>query len=169
MPKKALFLLAEFDEDSQHICTSLYDLLKAKGFRGRQSKHLPYHFTLGQFDLSKEASLPLLMDEIAKDTKQIDLRMNHLGLFGLEVLFLEPAVNIELLQLVRQFFPKEGLGKHQFVAHTTILKDKEDEILRALPILAKNFKPFHARIEILTLYEFFPVRLIHRVKLKDSY
>jgi len=70
-----------------------------------------------------------------------------------------------LLKLQQSLFPEYGNGFHYWAAHATLLIDEPDVILKALPIVAENFKPFKARIESIALYEFFPKRLIKTYRL----
>jgi len=44
-------------------------------------------------------------------------------------------------------------GFHYWVAHTTLLIDKPETIVKALSIVPPNFKPFKARIESYTFAE----------------
>lgn len=74
----------------------------------------------------------------------------------------------ELLKLQQSFFPDCGNGYHFWAAHATLLIDEPNMILKALPIVGENFKPFTARIESVALYEFFPARFINECKLNHT-
>jgi hypothetical protein len=165
MNNKALYLLAQFDSNTQDILAGYYETLTQHGFIGKQTKGIPYHFTLGSCGTDEEENLKLKLDEVCRDFKPIEIKLDHIGLFGLNVLFIEPNMNFELLQLQNRFFNNCGNGFHPWTAHATILLDEPDEILRAIPILAANFKPFKACIESVGLYEFFPTRFIKECKL----
>ena len=165
MDNKALYLLAQFDDNTQEILAGYYEILRQQGFIGRQTKNIPYHFTLGSYGTEHEENLKIKLDEVCRDFKPIEIKLDHLGLFGMNVLFVEPNMNFELLQLQNSFFSNCGNGFHPWTAHATILLDEPDEILRAVPILAANFKPFKACIESVALYEFFPTRFIKKCEL----
>lgn len=167
MEEKALYLLAQFDRESQRRFEALYRALADEGFEGRQTKNIPYHFTLGQCDPSQEDALKGRLDAICAQTDRIEIWMDHIGLFGAAVLFLEPNMNFELLGLRQSFFPQCGSGCHPWAAHATLLLDERDEILRALPVVIDRFKPFRASIDSVGLYEFFPARFIRQAALRQ--
>ena len=159
----AYYFIAKLDGATQTRMAGYYDVLRAEGLIGSQTKDIPYHFTLDDYDIAEadEAALAAQMEEICAGTSQFDLRMDHLGLFGLRVLFLEPNVNFELLQLRRSFSPGDCGGAHRWAAHATVLLDEDpDAILRAIPLLARRFEPFIARVESVMLWEFPQKRLI---------
>ena len=160
MQDKALYLSAQFDKETQSILSGYYDALHQTGFVGKQTKNIPYHFTLGSQSVDYEEQLTDTLDKVCSNTRCIDINLSHIGLFGLNVLFIAPCMNFELLNLQQSFFRGCGTGSHNWVAHATLLIDEPETILKALPIVAANFKPFEARIESVGLYEFFPARLI---------
>jgi len=69
----------------------------------------------------------------------------------------------------QHFFPNCGNGYHPWTAHATLLLGEPETILKALPIVVENFKPFEAQIESVALYEFFPARLIMECRFKNVY
>ncbi|ERI93946.1 hypothetical protein HMPREF1982_01316 [Clostridiales bacterium oral taxon 876 str. F0540] len=165
MYNKSLYLLAEFDAETEKVLSDYYKILHQNGFVGSQTKDLPYHFTLGSYDGSQENRLIDELESICNKTSEIELRLDHIGLFGLNVLFVEPNMNFELLSLQKSFFNNCGNGYHQWTAHATLLIDEPENTLKALQILAQEFKPMYARIESVGLFEFFPTRFIKRCDL----
>lgn len=165
MSDKNLYLLAKFDDETQNKLTGYYDILTKHGFIGNQTKNIPYHFTLGSCGVDCETELLIKLNEICLKTKCFDINFAYIGLFGLNVLFIAPNMNFELQELQNNFFSDCGHGYHSWSAHATLLIDEPQTILKALPIIANNFKPFKARIESLALYEFFPARFINEFKL----
>jgi len=115
---------------------------------------------LGKYVADQEAQLAAKLTEVCGKTPCFDIRLSHIGLFGLNVMFVAPNMNFELLKLRQGFFADCGFGDDFWAAHATILMDKPQVILQALPVLAENFKPFTAKIESVGLYEFFPARLV---------
>jgi len=161
MPK-AFYFLAEFDGETQRRMAGYYNALREHGLTGQQTKGIPYHFTLGDLQ-GNEAALIARLEEICAETPVISFRIDHVGLFGLRVLFLEPCVTTELLGLQGAFFDE----KMPWTPHATVLLDENPEaILRAIPLLAEQFEPFEARVESVALYEFFPARRIRRCQLQ---
>lgn len=160
MDNKEFYILAQFDKDTQGVLSNYYNILRQQGFSGNQTKDVPYHFTLGKLSYSLLDQTMIKLDKICSETKPFDIRLDHIGLFGLNVLFIEPNMNLELLNLQKSLFSDCGNGCHLWTAHSTILMDNEKNILSALPCLTKNFKPFSAVIGKISLYSFSPTRLI---------
>jgi len=165
MQDKALYLLAEFDGETQKPLAEYFEVLSQNGFVGSQTKDIPYHFTLGSRGVEFENQMLDALEKICPETAAVDIHLDHIGLFGLNVLFAAPGMNCELLKLQQSFFPDCG-DCSAWAAHATLLIDEPEIILRALPLVAKNFKPMKARIESVALYEFFPARLIARYFLR---
>lgn len=95
---------------------------------------------------------------------KFDIRLSNIGLFGLDVLFIAPSVNHELLDL-QQYFNHDFADGLEWTAHTTMLIDDHKTILEALPLVTDNFKSFTGKIESISLYEFWPTRFISEEKL----
>ena len=166
MDSKALYVFAQFDEETQNILGEYHNILFQNGFTGSQTPNIPHHFTLGSRSIDCEQQMVEELGKICAETDCFDIKLDHIGLFGLKVLFVEPNMNFELLKLQQSFFPECGNGCHPWAAHATILMDEPEIILKAIPIVAENFKPFHAKIISVSLYEFFPKRFIKECKLK---
>lgn len=166
MDEKRLYVLAIFDAETQRRLSSLYGALRERGFAGTQTEQIPYHFTMHACDLTQRARLCALLDAVARDTACVDFRFDHLGVFGTRVIIAEPNMNYEILDLEKRFCPECTSGDHFWTAHATLLMDEPENIMRALPLAVELFEPFRARIEKLSLYEFFPSLLIKTVDLK---
>jgi len=168
MIDKFFSVLAQFDNKTQKKLNGYYNILRQNGFIGNQTKNIPYHFTLGKMDVDCEEQLIDKLNAIHINTDCIDIHFSHIGLFGLNVLFIAPNMNHELLTLQQNLFPHCGNGAYTWTAHTTLLIEEPENILKALPIVAKNFKPFIARIEHIVIYEFFPMRLVKEFALNGK-
>lgn len=168
MEDKALYLFAQFDEKTEETLAGYYTILSRHGFTGRQTKNIPYHFTLGSLGIENKGSLIEKLEKVCSETECIDICLGHIGLFGLNVLFVGPNMNFELLSLQNRFFPDCGYGLTPWTAHATLLIDEPDAVLKALPIVAENFKPMSAQIQSIGLYEFFPARFIMSCGLQDK-
>ena len=161
MENPRIYLLAQFDERTQQSLADIYSKLAGVGFIGEQTPGIPYHFTLGSFDLDRKNQVLERVQAVSSNTKAFDIRLSHIGLFGLNVLFIAPSMNIELLNLYSDLVPDGPIsGQHNWVAHATLLLDKPDAIQRALPIVAQSFAPLIAKIESIGVYEFFPKKFI---------
>lgn len=168
MDEKSLYLLAQFDKETQKILTEYYDILQANGFVGKQTKNIPYHFTLGNMEIDYVKHPVDDYEKICGNTSGIDILLSHIGLFGLDVLFIAPDANYKLLELQQKFFPNCGNEVHSWTPHATLLMDEPENTIKALPLIAKHFKPFNARIESIGLYEFFPIRFIKELSLSNK-
>jgi 2'-5' RNA ligase len=156
--------MAQYDMETEQKLKEIQNLLLNNGFVGKQTPNLPNHITLGSFDISQEVLIKEKMEMVSKQFHKFDIILNNIGLFGLDVLFIAPSVSHELLDL-QQYFNNDfadGLG---WTAHTTMLIDDHETILRALPFVAYNFRSFTGKIESISLYEFWPTRHVLEKKL----
>jgi 2'-5' RNA ligase len=155
MEDKILCILAQYDEETQQKLKDIQQVLLENGFVGRQTADIPYHMTLGTFKPSEEESLREKVKEVCKNFRGFDIRLNNVGLFGFDVLFIAPLVNYDLLNL-QKFFSDDN----EWTAHTTLLIDNHEVIHKAVPIVEEKFESFVGRVESISLYEFWPTRLI---------
>lgn len=165
MKEKFLCVMARYDKDTELKLGEIQKVLFDNGFRGKQTPNLPHHITLGSFHISQEELLKEKLKALSQQFQSFDIKLNNIGLFGLDVLFIAPAVNHQLLDL-QQYFNNDyadGLG---WTAHTTMLIDEREIIQKAIPYVAENFKAFVGRIETISLYEFWPTRFITEERLK---
>lgn len=153
MPDKIICVLAGFDDRAEQELERLYKAVGNAGFSGSQTKDLLKHLTLGTFSVGEEGNVIKDMKRAADEFSGIDLIFNHVGVFGgSKVLFAAPDQNIELLKL------KEISGESfNWTPHVTMLID---DIYKALPVLADEFRSFTGRVNSLHLYEFWPTRHI---------
>ncbi len=167
MDEKALYLIAQFDAETESVLAGYGEALGRQGFTGRQTKGIPYHFTLGSWDIGRESRAVEDMERVLQGMDRIEITLGHIGLFGLDVLFIAPNMNFELLGLQEKFFG--GCRRcHPWAAHATLLIDEPETIQRALPVLARHFKPMRATIVSVALYEFFPAKLIKECALRST-
>lgn len=168
MRDKFLCVMAQFDKEAEEKLGRIYKELLEAGFVGNQTPNLPYHITLGTFDLEKENELKKLLKKVASNTSKIQVSFNHIGLFGMEVLFAAPSVSHELLNLQKEF-NNNYANDLTWAPHTTIIIDKPEIIQKAIPIVAQNFSSFSGYIESISLYEFWPTRFISEEKLIHNF
>jgi len=164
---KHLYVVAQFDAETDKRLNQLYLNLVNEGFIGTQTKGIPYHITLGTFEVDDEVDVIRRAHEAAGALPAFTIRMSYIGLFGLNVLFVAPAVKCELIHLRQRIVPGGGTAEEfPWVAHTTLLMDEPDTLYRAIPMAVKHFEPFRATIESVGIYEFFPERKIGIYPLK---
>jgi 2'-5' RNA ligase len=159
MKDKFLCVMAQYDKETELKLKEIQKVLSDNGFIGKQTHNLPNHISLGSFDISQEEMLKEKIREISTKIHSFDIKSNNIGLFGLDVLFIAPSVNHELLNL-QQHFNNDFADGFGWTAHTTMLIDDNETIQRALPYVANNFKGFTGKIESISLYEFWPTRFI---------
>lgn len=158
---KRIYLLAQLDRRSHEALAGLYDQLARAGLVGEQTKGIPYHFTIGDFDTACEAEVLRRAQAVCAATPAFGIGISHLGLFGLRVLFAAPSVNGPLLRLRQALVPDACIdGAHNWVAHATLLIDTPESIRAAVEVAAQAFAPFVATVESIGVYEFFPKRLL---------
>ena len=167
MDNKSLYILAGYDDGTEKILSGVQNKLYESGFDGSQTKNIPMHFTLGSYDTVHEEELKRRIEKTAEEQKAFEVTFTHIGLFRLpvnDVLFIAPEVNKEMLQLKDRF--SDNKDQFTWSAHTTLLIDKPEKILSAMPIVLDEFKSLSGHVEKLYLYEFWPTRRIMTVQLK---
>ncbi|MEG0774768.1 2'-5' RNA ligase family protein [Clostridium sp.] len=164
MKERFLCIMAQFDKATEEKLSSIYKTLFEAGFVGNQTPNLPYHITLGTFELDKESELKELVRKVGSNTPKLQISFNHIGLFGMEVLFVTPSISHELLNL-QQKFNNNYANDLCWSPHTTIIIDEPAVIEKSIPIVAENFSSLSGYIESISLYEFWPTRFITEEKL----
>lgn len=175
MSNKFLCAAILFDEKSNRKFEEIKKALKKSKVR---ILGLPLHITLGMYeDVSKEEFIDY-MDNFSMNNESFSINFNHIGLFSLDTLFIEPSSSFELLNFYMKFHEKYDnncteagyyytLKSKCFVPHATAAISSEPEnTLNALKIISDSFEPFTAKAASLCLYEFYPVREIKIFNLK---
>lgn len=152
-----LGLIAELDERAEAEFQRLDDALQAQGLTGRQTRNVPYHITLGLYPEAMEDKLIELVDQNCGKLRSFPVTFQHIGLFGLDVLFLGPDPSHELLDLHKQF---ELVPDDCWSPHSTLYIDDRDKVLQAIPIIAERFSRIEATVERVGLYRFPPSHLL---------
>ncbi|MDR1215829.1 MAG: hypothetical protein LBK25_04005 [Treponema sp.] len=91
---KRLYLLAEFDDNTQMKIKKFEKILLENNLTGKQAKDVPYHITLCSYALDQENYLKCLLEKINEEKifNKIKITFSNFGLFGLNVLFLNPRL-----------------------------------------------------------------------------
>jgi 2'-5' RNA ligase len=161
--EKRVYLVAHLDEATERRFFELYGLLQTAGMKGLQTPDFPHHITLGDYNLSQKCNVLARAQEVCRNTRAFTVRYYGLGLFGLRVLFAAPGVNRELLNLREALVPDNPAPDlYEWVAHTTLLMDEPETVLKAIPIVANAFEPFSATVESVGVYEFSPIGALSR-------
>ena len=165
MMDKRLYLLAELNDESQIKLKEFEKIIFENGLIGRQIKDIPYHITLCSFSVEMEDYLKELLEKASKKITKITIKCSSLGLFGLNVLFVNPDMNSGLIELHNYVKEKSFEKDDDLAAHVTLLIDEPESILKILPKIAENYKGITGTIDHISLYEFFPKRFIKRIEL----
>lgn len=166
MENKFLCVIATFDEDSTKQMREIEQIIKEAGIVGKQTPDIPHHITLSYYDTNREEEIKELLKDVCSKTRSFDLSFNHIGLFGLNVMFLAPDVNYELLDLHKNFDKDCIMSSKGWTAHATILIDEAENIQKTLPMVAQNFAQLTSKVKSVSLYEFFPTRFIEKYDLQ---
>ncbi len=166
MQDRLLYVMAQLDNETCGKMRGIDRLLHELGIDAKKPPKVPYHITLGAFELHQEQEIQKRVENVCRSMHRFPLTYNHIGLFHLNVLFFGPDVNTELLAL-QQPFEQDRIKEHEWTAHTTLMMDEPEVILRALPIVADKFCGFHATVESISLYEFWPSRFICQCPLQS--
>jgi 2'-5' RNA ligase len=162
---KKLYLITELDDESQIEIKKIEKIIIENGLIGKQTKDIPYHITLCSFSVDMENYLNNLMEKLCKIFKKININFSSLGLFGLNVLFMNPNLNIELIEIYNYVKEKSFEKDRDLAAHLTLIIDEPENIIKILPKIAENYKGLNGKIKYISLYEFFPMRFIKRIEL----
>jgi 2'-5' RNA ligase len=162
---KKLYLLAELDDDSQMEIKKIGKIIIENGFIGKQTKDIPYHITLCSFSIEMENFLNDLMEKLCKKIKKINIKFSSLGLFGLNVLFMNPNMNNELIEIYNYIKENSFEKDYDLAAHLTLIIDEPENIIKILPKIVENYKGVNGKIKYISLYEFFPMRFIKKIEL----
>lgn len=147
---KFLCVLGIYDGDTQQRLREHQDAILDMGLAGRQTMGIPFHVTLGTFGAGRRQELENKLSGLR--TGPVEVYFNHIGMFeGQQVLFLSPDVDPELLALKEAFNDEKG-----WTAHTTMLIDDRENVMKAMELLGERFRRFTGRIERVELWEFFP-------------
>lgn len=165
-PDQKLYLLAQFDPRTNRRFARMDQKLCGAGLAGEQTRGIPPHFSLASFEIERLDEVPDLLERCA-DVRRFAVEFSHLGLFsGGRVLFLAPSQSKELISLYERVNEKSLWAGEPFAAHATLYIGPENTALKALSLAAEGFKPFRATVERVSLYAFFPARLIGSTDLR---
>jgi len=166
MAEQFLTLMADLDDEAQHIMAKWYEHLRAAGFTGTQTPGLPYHISLASFPLEEEQEAIRITKSLASKYAPVTMNISHIGLFaGGKVLFGAPDMNPSGLMLLHEAIKTE-IGEDFFwTPHATVLIDEPETICKAIPVLLESFTPFVGKITGLHLCAFWPTREIITVRL----
>jgi 2'-5' RNA ligase len=163
---KKLYLIAELDNDSQIKFKEFNKVILENGFVGTQTKEIPYHITLCSFLIDDEEYVLKLMEKINGKFNEIDITFSGFGLFGLNVLYLNPCYNKNLMELYYSVNESSLEKNNELAAHATLLIDEPENRINILPKINEKFSAFTGKLVNISLYEFSPLKFIQKINLK---
>ena len=164
--KKFLTVMAVFDDQTQKTLAQIQSCIIEQVGEGTQTMGIPFHLTLGSYPTDMQTETVERIKRVASKCKPFDIMLSEYNTFGDKVLFLEPNLQPELLDL-RKSFECDYANGFEWVPHATIFCGNIDEVKKAKSLLPIIDKPIRTRIVGIELGEFFPPKKIIRIKLKS--
>lgn len=165
MQDKFLTVFAVFDNKTQKILKEYQDKVLALGHRGSQLMDIPFHISLGTYCVDDELKIAEKIHDACSKNSQFEIKLDKVNHFGHKVLFIEPEINKELLQ-IHDLFDNAVINKDfPWHPHATILMGDENQVQKAEELLQKIFKPLKSTIVGIQMGEFFPARMITKDEL----
>ena len=168
MEEKRLYLVGTLDAAAERSLDALVGVLIRLGLCQNPPLGIPFHITLASLAITDEAEALRRARAVCARTPPFPIRLNNIGLFGLKVLFVAPAVNRELLALHDALAPGEPAeGAHTYAPHVTLLMDEPaGHVQKATLYAAEAFAPMDAWVESVSVYEYPPARFLDRFALE---
>ncbi|MDE5565972.1 MAG: 2'-5' RNA ligase family protein [Anaeroplasmataceae bacterium] len=157
---KFLTVFAVFDEETQKKLKCYQDKVLSLGYKGDQTMDIPFHISLGTYSVLEEEKLKEKIYEVCKENKSFEIKLNNVNRFNYRVLFIEPKINEELLNLHSIFDNDIFNHPWPWSPHATIFMGEEGQVKEAEQCLTQIFKPLNAKIVGIQMGEFFPTRMI---------
>lgn len=162
MNPKFLTVYALLDDESQEVFEGYRKILLQKGIVGTQTNDIPYHISLGSYPVEKREELMEQVQTVCAQMSAFRVSLTHLADFGNCVLFAEPKICPEILNL-RSLFENDYPKVFPYHPHVTILQDSVPHVLLAKELLLPVYQKREAAIVGIELGEFFPAeRIIQR-------
>ena len=158
--------MAVFDDKTQQLLTKIQsDIIDQVG-EGTQTMSIPFHLTLGSYPTEMQTEIVDKIERAALANERFDIDLVGYNTFSDKVLFLEPTVPQELLNL-RKSFENDFANGFEWVPHATLFCGEVHEVKKAKSLLPIIDEPIHTRIVGIELGEFFPFKKIIRIDFQN--
>lgn len=158
--------MAVFDDKTQKTLAQIQsDIIEQIG-EGTQTMGIPFHLTLGSYPVEMQSETVDKIERVASSCKHFEVVLSGYNTFGDKVLFLEPNIPQELLDL-RKSFESDYANGFEWVPHATLFCGDVDEVKKAISLLPKLEEPISAEIVGIELGEFFPPKKIIRIDFEE--
>ena len=164
---KFLSVFAVFDSNTQKILQSFQDEVCNLGYVGTQTMGIPFHISLGSFNIEEEQELKARIKAVCAQKHEFAINLIKVNHFNHRVLFIEPEESIELKGL-HDLFDSNYADGFPWHAHATIFCGSEEQVIKSKEHMNDIFKPFKAKITEIQMGEFFPTRMIIEEKLCNN-
>ena len=168
MNDKFLTVYAVLDDNTQKELARIQGEIKKLGLVGSQTE-MPFHISLGSFPTDKESELIDRIQDVCQKISSFEITLNSISSFGTRVLFVEPEINQNLLNLRKIF--NNDVNNFNWHAHITLfIDDLGGQFEKAKAVAENLFKlKVKAKIERICMGEFFPKRDIIEENLSKDY
>ena len=164
--RKFLTVMAVFDDETQKELTEIQADIIGQVGEGTQTMGIPFHLTMGSYPTEMQTELVDRIERVASERKSFDIDLVGYNTFGDKVLFLEPTVPQELLDL-RELFACDFANGFEWVPHATLFCGEITEVQKARSLLPELVEPICAKIVGMELGEFFPPKKIIRINFEE--
>ncbi len=159
MRNKFLAVYATLDNITQTKLNNFQQLLAHNNLFGTQTSDIPYHITLGSFPIHMKSELENLIKKESTLLSSFDINLVKINHFKNKVIFIEPQINDQLLNL-QKIFNGNYTDNYDWTPHITLFCGKWLKCKKAKKLIENNFSPFTATITSIQLAEFFPTKII---------
>lgn len=160
--KKFLTVMAVFDDKTQERLAQIQSKIIKNVGEGTQTMGIPFHLTLGSYPIESRDEVVAQIEKIASSAEQLEVFFVGYNTFSDRVLFVEPDMPQELLNL-RKNFECDYANGFDWVPHATLFCGEVDEVRKAKTYLPEITEPICAKIVGIELGEFFPPKKIIRI------
>ena len=164
--KKFLTVMAVFDDQTQKTLARIQSCIIEQVGEGTQTRGIPFHLTLGSYPTNMQTETVERIKRVASKCKPFDIMLSEYNTFGDKVLFLEPNLPWELLNL-RKSFECDYANGFEWVPHATLFCGEITEVQKVRSLLPELVEPICARIVGIELGEFFPPKKIIRINFEE--
>ena len=164
--RRFLTVMAVLDGKTQAMLEKMQAEIIRNVGAGTQTMGIPFHVTLGSYPTESEADIVDKIKQVASNCARFEIELTGYNTFGDKVLFLEPNIPQELLDL-RKSFECDYANGFEWVPHATLFCGEEIEVQKARSLLPELAEPICAKIVGLELGEFFPPKKIIRIDFEE--
>ena len=166
---KFITVMAVLDDQTQEIMESIArDMLKKYG-PDLKTKGIPYHISLGSYVPEDTEMIVERIKQVAKEKRLFEIKILGMNHFNNKVIFLEPELSEDLLNLHMHFDSDYANGFPGWMPHATLyIHEEPSEIEISEELQAKIESVKMAKVVGIELGEFFPAKFIVREMFEEE-